>query len=250
MIPVSARIFVRTSLLLALLSAASARATIVGVFARSGTQSFTNRLASLGYDTEYWTEATQVTPSSLVNVDVLYTLTGTAATLSNAAGDIAAWVQQGNGLIVEQPNRTGDVVILPPTLPISVWSWLYDGTNVSADPVRDVAVTEAGLVHPVSTGLVTADICQNLDRVLRQDVHPDYEVLGVQVSNTNYVALAAATYGMGRVVFHTGLALPGTWAPGSNLYIRQMIDWAAVPEPAAAMALAIVAAMRARRALS
>jgi hypothetical protein len=222
-------------------------ATIVGIFGSPSTGTFPGRISGLGYTYELWWSPTQVTESALLNVDVFYVHTARAPMLSNEAATISAWVNQGNGLIVEQPNQTGLVAILPPTLPISIWSKSYDGTNVGPDPVRAVVVTDVGVVHPVTTGLMTGDICENADRVLRSDVAAGYDILGVQISNANYVAVAAATYGLGRVVFHTGNTSPGAFSPGSDQYVQQMIDWAAVPEPAAAVATVVLAAFVRRR---
>ncbi|NLF39949.1 hypothetical protein GX586_10910 [bacterium] len=245
--PFPARSLSSSCLVALLVCAPAAHATVVGIFGGSSTGAFPVRAASLGYATEFWWLPAQITPPSLANVDVLYVTSGNTAKLSNEAATIVSWVSQGNGLIVEQPNVTGLVAILPPSLPISIWSKDYDGTNVGPDPVRNVLITPAGALHPITAGLAGSEICQNLERVLHSDVAPGYDILGVQASNTNYVAVAAATCGLGRVVFHTGNAGTNSFSPGSDTYIQQMLDWAAVPEPHAALALAAAGILSARR---
>jgi hypothetical protein len=202
-------------------------ATLVAVYGNTGAPSdgFANRVKNLGYSTVYWKTSSQVTSASLAGVDVLYVYSEGAPSLATQASAISDWVSQGNGLIVEQPNTEGPIAILPSGLGISVWSHFYD-------PVRNVAITSQGATHPITAGLTSADLCDNFDRVRLSDVAPGYAILGVQASNPSYVALAAAWYGSGRIVFHTGNASPGSMSPGSDRYLHQMIDWAAVPEPA------------------
>jgi hypothetical protein len=208
-------------------------ASMVSIYGSNASNAgnFVNRATSLGYATAHWTTSAQVNQSSLEGTDVLFVQTGSAWELAAKASLIADWVSQGGGLIVEQPNQSGPVAILPPGLDITIWDWHYDGSHSGPDPVRNVLITARGASHPITFGLTTADVCQNADRVLRSDVSAAYDILGVQVTNTDYVAVAAATYGEGRVVFHTGNTSPDAMTPGSDQYIRQMIDWAAVPEP-------------------
>ena len=224
-----------------------AEATIVGIYGSASTGQFAGRVSSMGYDVEFWWLPTQITPASLINIDVLYVQSGQTPELTNEAATISTWVNQGNGLIIEQPNKTGPVAILPASLPISIWSKDYDGSTVGPDPVRNVQVTDTGMLHPVTIGLGTNDICQNYDRVRRSDVAAGYDILGVQISNTNYVAIAAAEYGAGRIVFHTGTGAPNAFTPGSDTYFRQMLDWVGVPEPVSPLLLIFGIAAARRR---
>ncbi|MFQ5493818.1 MAG: hypothetical protein ACE5EX_00390 [Phycisphaerae bacterium] len=194
-----------------------------------------DRVESLGYAVTRWTDPAEVNAASLAAVDVLFVYTGVAHELAAQAAPIADWVFQGNGLIVEQPNREGYVPILPIGLDISVWSLWYDGSGNGPDPVRNVQITSLGASHEIMASLTTADICENSDRVLTADVSSAYDILGVQASNNDYVAVAAAAYGAGRVLFQTGNTNPQSFAPGSDRYVRQMIDWTAnVPPPTGA----------------
>lgn len=211
----------------------SAKAAVrVGLYAHDNeTPDASNRLSSLNYDVHVLTSASLLTANSLSSFDVLYVANKYAGELSDQAAVIANWVAQGNGLIVEQPNVEGPVGIMPPGLSVSVLSRSYDGSGSMPDPVRRVALTSAGLVHPVTVGLTTQDLCDNADKVLISDISPAFDILGVQATNPTLVAIATSDYGAGRVVFHTGNINPLAFRPGSDLYVRQMIDWAAIPEP-------------------
>jgi hypothetical protein len=215
-----------------------AAATKVGVYGSTAT-GFVGRLAGLGYETTQWTTASQVSAAALSTIDVLYVHTGRAGELSTNGSTIAEWTAQGHGLIVEQPNAAGFVTMMPSGLSIKILSNDYDGSHNGPDPLRDVALTSAGAAHAITSGLTHQDICENADRVLTSDISPAWSVLAVQASNPNYVALASAGYGAGRVFFHTGNTNPTAFTPGSDLYVHRMIDWAAVPEPSAIF-LAIV----------
>lgn len=209
------------------------RSTHVGIYCNRSNRcpELVNRFASLGYTTTHWTSPSQVDPNSLAGIDVLFVHNSEASDLASKDAVIGAWVFEGNGLIVEQPNVEGDVAILPPGLDINIWSRSYDGSLSGPDPVRRVQITALGASHPIMSGLTTGDICENFDRVWTSDVSSAYDILGVQETNTDYAAVAAAAYGRGRVVFHTGNFSPGSFSPGSDQYVQQMIDWAAEVEP-------------------
>ncbi len=189
-----------------------------------------NRFTSLSYDVQVLTSPSQVTASSLSNFDVLYVVSSEAGQLSGTAAVIANWVASGNGLIVEQPNVEGPVAIMPPGLNVSVFDRGYDGSS-SGPNLAQVGLTSAGLVHPVTAGLTPEELCGNGDKVLLSGVSPTLTILGVQVTNPSLAAIAVGNYGSGRVIFHTGNINPFSLRPGSDLYLRQMINWAAVPEP-------------------
>ena len=194
---------------------------------------FAGRAVSLGYTTEHWSDPEQVSALSLVDVDVLFVHSCFAPYLASKGSVISSWVAEGHGLIVEQPNQSGNVEMLPPGLEISVFANTYDSK-------MDVQITSLGQTHPITLGLTTDDLSCNADRVLLADVSSAYDILGVQMTNPNYVALAAAFYGDGRVVFHTGNTSPTSTHPGSDQYVKQMIDWSAgVPEPSTLALLGI-----------
>ena len=179
------------------------------------------RVSSLGYSTILWTNPSMITPECLADVDVLYVLTGSAALLAGRASVIESYVAGGGGLIVEQANVEGLVAILPPGLGVSISSRSYDSLNAQ--------ITPAGLTHPITAGLAASDLSGNMDKVLLVDVAPAYTILAVGASDPNLVAIAAATYGNGRVVFETGNSHPWSLRPGSDAYLQQLIGWAATP---------------------
>jgi hypothetical protein len=124
-------------------------------------------------------------------------------------------------LVVEQPNIEGPVAILPSGLGASVFGRWYDRLNV--------LITPAGLTHPITAGLTPGDISGNMDTLRAGDLSPAYTVLAVGAADPTLVAVAAATYGKGRVVLHTGNVHPWSLRPGSDLYLKQLLDWVGTP---------------------
>ena len=180
-----------------------------------------NRITSLGYSTVVWTNPSTVTPENLSGVDVLFVVTGFAASLEDQASVIESYVAGGGGLVLEQPNLEGPVAILPPGLGAGVFSRWYDNLNV--------LITPDGLTHPITAGLTAADIPGNMDTVRIGDISPAYTVLAVGAANPNLVVVAAAVYGKGRVVLDTGNVHPWSLRPGSDLYLRELLDWVGTP---------------------
>jgi hypothetical protein len=219
----------------------TARATIrIGLYGGSDdiASYVADRFSALNYDVQLLTLPAQVTANSLSNFDVLYVVSSEAGELSGAAPVIASWVAAGNGLIVEQPNVEGPVAIMPPGLSVSVFDRGYDGSS-SGPNLAQVGLTSAGLVHPVTIGLTPEELSGNGDKVLLSGVSPTLTILGVQVTNPSLAAIAVGNYGAGRVIFHTGNINPFALRPGSDLYLRQMVNWASVPEPGS-LALVVV----------
>ncbi len=217
--------------------ASQASAGLIAVYGGAHAGNAADRLNGLGYNAVHWDDAGDVTAGSLASVDTLFVHYGAAWGLVDRKNLIADWVYQGNGLIVEQPNQVGSVEIMPPGLEVSVWSDGYEGSHSGPDPQRNVELTPLGAAHPLTAGLTADDICQNMDLVLANDISSALDVLAVQTSNHDYVALAAGEYGSGRVVFETGLTAIGAYSPGSDRYMQRMVDWVSVPEPSALIAM-------------
>jgi hypothetical protein len=183
------------------------------------------RVQGLGHNVKAFSVPAEVTKEALKGYKVFYVTTGYADDLVPQATLLQRWVKKGRGMIIEQPNLTGPVMLLPLKLRINIFSFDYDGSHGGADAVRNVALTALGATHPLSQGLDTLDIGENADRVKSADVPAKWKVLGVQTTNTDYVALAAANYGLGRMVFETNNNTPAAFRPGSDLYLNRMIDW-------------------------
>jgi hypothetical protein len=212
----------------------------IGVFSHT-VDRVPSRIDAIGFSTTTWTLDSQITLSALNGVDVLYVTNERADLLSQSAELINQWVQLGNGLIVEQPNRSGPVAIMPPGLGVTVLSGNY--VFPLGSPESAVLITPEGAAHPITAGLSTELLSGNGDLVRKADVSPNFEILGVQISYPDFVALAAASYGEGRVVFHTGNIHPLANRPGSDRYVRQMLNWAAaVPEPTSTSLICILIA--------
>lgn len=181
-----------------------------------------SRIAALGFETVPWTDASMVTTENLNGVNALMVLSGFAFLLESQNGVIESYVANGGALIVEQPNIVGPVPIMPPGLEVSVADRTYP--NIGA------ALTAEGLAHPMTTGLFDADLSGNMDTVYAQDISSAYTILAAGALNPDLVALAAATYGNGKVVFHTGNVHPYSILPGSDEYLRRMVTWATTPD--------------------
>lgn len=202
-----------------------------------GGPAFADRVEFLGFSVLRWTSPDQVTASSLAGVDVLFVYSGVEREIVGKDAIIADWVFLGNGLIVEQPNRSGNITILPPGLNIFITSQSFDGSGTGPDPVRAVHITSLGATHPIMFTLTDADISENFDTIFTSDVSSSFDILGVQATNNDLVAVAAAVFGEGRVVFHTGNTAPISFSPGSDQYLIQMINWAVGASPVGACCL-------------
>jgi hypothetical protein len=167
---------------------------------------------------------TVMTPADLTGVDVLYVDACYAAQLAGSQDVIANFLRSGHGLVLVQPNADGPVALLPAETPLTVTSGDYDGSHSAADPIRDMILTEAGKVHPLTTGLTTQDLGQYADKVTCDGLNDAWSVLGV---TGRYVGIAVAQYGNGRLVFDAGNRAPEAMAPGSDLALTRMVDWAA-----------------------
>jgi len=210
-------------LLAAPLFASEAKPARVAV---AGEKTLVERVQRLGYAV-YHLQAAEVTENQLHEFDVLFVGTGVAGSLADKQQIIESYVRGGGGLIVEQPNETGRIQLLPDTAATTVDDWMYDGDNTRHDPVRDAVVTAEGQQHPITAGLAADDFPAVADKICRTGLSSAYTVLAVQITNADLVQIAVARCGDGRVVVETGNTQLGAMHPGSDRFLRRMIDWAA-----------------------
>lgn len=226
---------VHVLLLVCLLALASTHAIAADVAVFSSQESYATavaaRMSSLGFTAVAWSNSYQVTPEALADVDVLMVLTGSAFLLEYQADFIEVFVREGGGLVVEQPNFGDNVAIMPPGLEISISNRLY--TDMS------IALTPEAATHPLTAGLSPADVSGNMDEVYRQDISPAYAILAVGASNPELVALVAASYGSGKVVFCTGNIHPYSLSPGSDEYVSRLVTWTGTPDAPTEMTVEI-----------
>ncbi|MDX1665459.1 MAG: hypothetical protein R3272_16850, partial [Candidatus Promineifilaceae bacterium] len=94
------------------------------------------------------------------------------------------------------------------------------------DEPGPVEFTPAGQEHPILSGLTPDALSGNFDATPIDRVGPGWTVLAKAVNDPN-LALAAGQYGSGRMAYHTGNIESGSIDPGSDAYVRQLIEWAA-----------------------
>ena len=178
------------------------------------------RIRSLGYRVTTTTNLADLARSNLQNYDVLWIGTGVPpADYSAYNGNILNWVYyDGGGLIVAQPDTTGPVSVFPSGYNVSVSDVLWPGG-------WDAEITNGD--HPITRGLGSAELSGNFDTVIDSDIGYRWWILARSVPTPSAVALMASYYGSGRFVFHTGMIVQISADPGSDLYIRRLIDWSA-----------------------
>lgn len=161
-------------------------------------------------------------PTNLSPYDVVYFGYDEGFSLNSLSGQLNSYVQAGGGLVVSQPNLVGSVTIFPPGFEMNVTSITWPEYPAVPGPVQ---FTLAGFFHPILRGLNSQDPSGNFDTVPISTLGPAWTVLLRSVGHPN-VALAAGTYGSGRLVFHSGNISSNSIDQGSNAYVRQMIEWA------------------------
>jgi len=167
-------------------------------------------------------------PADLSPYDVVYIGYGEGDTLNAKSDQLQTYVQDGGGLIVSQPNLVGPVDIYPPGFEMTVTDVTWPGFPNAPGPDE---FTSAGASHPLLNGLNPGDLSGNFDTIPLSTLGPGWSVLAKSVSHPN-MALAVGTYGSGRLVFHSGNINSGSVDPGSDAYVRQMIDWVGAGGPA------------------
>ncbi len=175
-----------------------------------------NRLASFGIAITTTNNPADLNAVNLANYDVLVVAYTGPGSIGGANLDITAFVASGHGLFVHQPNAPGLIDYAPPGFEVNITD-AYWCNFPNTPPVHLV-----NLVHPVTTGLTDADPSGAFDLV--GSIGAGYTVLGV-ASICGDVALAAGTYGAGRVVFDDGNAHPLAIIPGSAAYWTNLFGW-------------------------
>ncbi len=184
-----------------------------------GSSSHISRLISLGADITVINNPATITPAFLDNFDVLYVENTYVDDLAGKAFEIRNFVANGCGLIVEQPNQTGPVAIMPAGFEVSVASISF--TSISA------ALTPAAAGHEMTMGLSSSDLSGNFDIVFESDIGASFTILARNASNSNQIALLAGQHGSGRIAFYTGNISLFSIDPGSDIYLEDMVNWAA-----------------------
>ena len=159
-------------------------------------------------------------PTDLSPYDVVYLGNNEGDALDSKSAQLQTYVNDGGGLVVTQPNIPGQVDLFPPGFEMFVEDLGYNQNTAS-----QVEFTPAGEEHPILAGLGADDVSGNFDTVPLDRVGPGWTVL-VKEIHQPVLALAVGHYGSGRMAFHTGNTEAASIDPGSDAYVRQLIEWA------------------------
>jgi len=216
-------------------------------FSSSPYPAVAERIRSLGYQVTESTASADLTRTNLRNYDVLWISVNTAPSYySSQEGEIRSWVgEDRGGLVVEQPNTNGAVTVFPSGFEVTVDDFYYPpGSQYPYYACIDDPT------HPLTHGLTDSDLSGTFDSVLDTSIGSDWNILARDCVATDYIALLAGVYGSGRFVFNVHNFSPGSFVPGSDQYLRQMIDWAAGGNKTSVLILAADEASDARTTLA
>jgi hypothetical protein len=180
-----------------------------------------SRYRGLGFDIVHTEDPAEVNLANLADFDVLTLSVTGPGVLGGVQADIEAFVNEGHGLHVHQPNAVGALDYMPADFDISIADyWFCDQQYVSATIVDST--------HPVTTGLADADLSGDGDLV--GSIGSGFQLLAENVVCGD-PALAAGTSGAGRVVFETGNGGDNSVLPGSDAYWTRLFTWLCEAEP-------------------
>jgi hypothetical protein len=176
-------------------------------------------------------------PSDLdhgISHPVLVVSSTPAGTLTAQQPIIEGFVNAGGGLLIHQPGFRGTVDYAPPGFEVTLATTYW--CNFPALPQATIVQP----THPITAGCTDEDLSGAADSVAV--VGNGYLTLAVSVACDD-VALAAGTFGLGRVAFDTGNGGLVSIDRGSDLYWAQLFGWlcsqeSAPPGPAQAPSVA------------
>jgi hypothetical protein len=179
------------------------------------------RLAGLGLSITQAASSAELAIANLVNYDVLVVAYTPAGSITAYQPDIQMFVDMGRGLLLHQPNFTGTTDYAPTGFDADLSAiWCNGGT------VEQAVITDGS--HAIMSGLTDVDLAGDFDTV--NSLGAGYSVLA-RNAVCNDPAVAAGTYGLGRVVLETGNASPTSLDPGSDAYWVNVFDWLCSPGP-------------------
>jgi hypothetical protein len=178
-----------------------------------------DRLGGLGYAVTETVNPADLNQTNLQNFNVLWIAVDTdPASYASQTAEIQSWVaDDGGGLVVCQPNIVSAIPVFPNGYEVSVY-------NIDIPGKEEAMIIDN--THPITQGLVNADLSGNYERVRREDIGNSWTILVVDAETPNDVCLLAAQYGKGRFVFNTHNFNSYVAYPGSDQYVVQLTDWA------------------------
>ena len=187
-----------------------------------------DRLRGLGYTVTETTKDGDLTQENLRNYDVLWIDVDGTYYGGTAQEEIQAWIaEDGGGVILVQPNYPGPTGLFPPGFEVTVYSKFWPGY-----PGEFAFVHIIDGSHPITEGITDEDAGAQGDWVWWDDIGPSWQVLAVDESMPDdVIALLAGEHGEGRMVFSTGNFSVGSWNPGSDQFVFQLLSWLSQKEP-------------------
>lgn len=189
-------------------------------YRRGGADGELERLQARGYDITQ-AGASQLTLANLVNFGVLVIAYEGPGFLAGRRDEIQAFIDQGGGVLIHQPNHVGTLDYTPLGFDVEIaneiWCTLEGYTAV---------ITNAA--HTITAGLQDADLSGSFDVV--GSIGPGYTVLATNPTCAS-PALAVGTSGLGRVVLDTGNGNDLSLDPGSDLYWDSLFGWLCTQTP-------------------
>jgi hypothetical protein len=192
-------------------------------FHRAGAEGELDRLRALGYDITVVDSASLLALSNLLNYGTLVIAYTGSEVIADRQADIEAFVDQGGGLLIHQPNHVGAMDYVPHgfNLHINDPVWCAPGAYVAEI---------ADATHPVTIGCSDADLSGAFDMV--GAIGPAWRVLA-RNTTCGDPALAVGVAGLGRVAFDTGNGNTESVIPGTELYWDHLYGWLCTPGPIA-----------------
>jgi hypothetical protein len=190
---------------------------------RAGGDSELDRLRALGYDITVVDAAPQLALANLLEYGTLVIAYTGPGFLAGRQPDIEAFVDQGGGLLVHQPNDVGALDYVPHGFDVTIANEVWCAPNSYFASIVDSQ-------HPITSGCTDADLSGAFDTV--GSLGPNFHVLA-QNNACGDPALAVGLAGIGRVAFDTGNGNTDSVIPGTELYWDHVFGWLCSPGPIA-----------------
>jgi len=187
----------------------------------SGEDSERERLMEFGYDVTLTDREESLVIDNLMNYGILVIAYTPPGALTAQHGDILAYVSQGGGVLIHQPNATGIVDYAPPGFDVEILNPFWCQVGGEFSEIVDGS-------HPITSGLANADLSGAFDDV--GALGSGYSVLA-KSTLCDVPSLAVGTSGLGRVAFDTGNGSAQSASPGSEQYWDQLFGWLCTAGP-------------------
>lgn len=185
---------------------------------RLGLGDETERFASYGLNITFASSPAELGRADLSQYDLLIISQACPGQLNGARIAIQNFVAQGHGLLIHQLDCPGVMDFMPPGFEITIRDYYW------CDFPTSFQTHLTGVPHPIVAGLTDAQLAGAADWV--GSLGTGFAVLGVNPDvGCGDPALAAGSYGTGRIVFEDGNASSNSIWPGTNAYWLNVLNW-------------------------